>query len=294
VPAATLEFVVPFHGDPGYLRETVRSVLDQTHPDWSLVVIDDGNHDPSAAGWVGELSDDRVRLVRHEVNQGANATYREALRTATRDYVVVLGADDRLLPTYAERVLAVIARTGASVVQPGVRVIDADGRECRPVVDRAKARLRPAGRPEPYRGEAVAATLLQGNWTYFPSLCWHRATVAEIGFRDFDVIQDLGLLVDVLMRGGTLAVDDEVVFEYRRHLSSDSALRAASGGRFEDERRYFTDIAGELRARSWHRASRAARIRPLSRAHAASLLPAVAARGDLPALGRLTRHVAGR
>ena len=86
------------------------------------------------------------------------------------------------------------------------------------------------------------------------------------------MVQDLALLVDVLMLGGTLAVDPEVTFEYRRHAMSDSAVKAGTGARFDEERAYFVSISRELAELGWHRAARTALLRPTSRAHAASLV----------------------
>lgn len=285
----SLEVVIPFHGDPAYFRETVRSLLAQTDPDWTATVLDDHYPDPAVSAWVTEVGDPRLRVIRNESNLGANGNYRLALEIASADYVVILGADDRLLPDYVRRVREVIDRTGASVVQPGVRVIDQDGIPWAPLTDRIKARLRPDGHLTVHRGEGVTTSLLQGNWTYFPSLCWRRATIEPLGFRGYDVVQDLALLVDTLLAGGTLAVDSQVVFEYRRHAASDSAVRAVAGSRFVEEADYFRTIADELAARGWLRARRAARLRLMSRAHAASLLPR-AARSDLGSAWHLARH----
>jgi glycosyltransferase involved in cell wall biosynthesis len=286
----SLEFVIPYYGNPGYLREAVESLLAQTDPGWTATVLDDHHPDPSASGWVNGLGDPRLRAVRNDHNLGINRNFQQALRTASADYVVIPGADDRFLPDYVRRVREVIDRTGSTVIQPGVRVIDQDGAPCSPLSDRVKARLRPAGHLTVHRGEGVATSLLQGNWSYFPSLAWRVAAVQPLGFREgYDVVQDLALLVDTLLAGGTLAVDSQVVFEYRRHAGSLSSAEAVAGVRFDEEAAYFRAIAGELETRGWLRARRAARLRLMSRAHAASLVPR-AARSDLASAVHLARH----
>jgi glycosyltransferase involved in cell wall biosynthesis len=290
VTGASLEFVIPYYGNPGYLRETVASLLAQTDPDWTATVLDDHDPDPSVGDWVNGLSDPRLRAVRNPRNLGINRNFQLGLRMAAADYVVMPGADDRLLPGYVGRLREVIERTGSTVIQPGVRVIDRGGVVCSPMGDRVKARLRPAGHLTVHRGEGVTTSLLQGNWTYFPSLAWRVAAVQPLGFREgYDVVQDLALLVDTLLAGGTVAVDSQVVFEYRRHAGSLSSTEALAGGRFDEEAAYFRTIAGELEARGWLRARRAARLRLMSRAHAASLVPR-AARCDLASAVHLARH----
>jgi glycosyltransferase involved in cell wall biosynthesis len=287
----SVEILLPFHGDPVMFREAVESVRSQTADDWRLLILDDHYPDASVSQEVGDLGDPRITIVRNEQNLGANANYRKALELATREYVVVFGADDRMLPDYVERMTQLLERhERPAVIQPGVRVIDESGNHVRPAGDKVKSWIRSRGPRPPARGEDAVASLLVGNWTYFPSLLWHAPTIKSIGFRSYDVVQDLALLVDVLLAGGDLLVDDAVTFEYRRHGQSDSSVRALSGSRFDEERAYFTAIRSELRARGWHRAARRARFRPTSRGHALQLLPRAVATGDLRTSARLSRH----
>ena len=78
------------------------------------------------------------------------------------------------------------------------------------------------GHPDHLSGESLARSLLRGNWTYFPALCWRTSVVQGIGFRSgLNVVQDLALLLDVSLQGGALLLDPEVTFAYRRHAASD-------------------------------------------------------------------------
>lgn len=291
----SIEILLPFHGDPTYLRQTVESVLAQTDPAWRLTLLDDHYPDPAPADWVRGLGDTRIVVSRNERTLGANASYRKLLAASTGEHVVVLGADDRLLPRYVESMRELVrAHPDARVVQPGVRVIDEHGREVAGLADRMKSALRrgPAGR-RCLEGCDAASSLLVGNWTYFPSLLWHGPTIRRIGFRGYDVVQDLALLIDVIVDGGALVVGDEPTFEYRRHAASDSSVRALSGSRFAEERAYFRTIGSELRQHGWPRAARAARWRLTSRAHALSLVPRTLSRGDLHGTASLVRHAVG-
>jgi hypothetical protein len=162
------------------------------------------------------------------------------------------------------------------------------------MVDRVKARTRPRlGDTTLLGGEPLLASLLRGNWTYFPSLCWRTDAVREIGFRpQFHVVQDLALLVDVVLAGGELALAPEVAFQYRRHQGSDSSVKTLTGSRFDEEKDYFGLIAAELDRRGMGRAARAARWHLTSRLHAAALLPTAVRGRDTAALARLVRHAA--
>ncbi|MEJ5887642.1 glycosyltransferase family 2 protein [Pseudokineococcus marinus] len=294
---AAVDVLLPFYGDPGLLREAVASVLAQRERAWRLVVVDDGHPDPATAPWLRGLAgqDERVEYHRNERQLGAGGNYRRCVELARAPLAVVMGADDVMLPGYLSRVRDLHARTAAAVVQPGVVVVDGAGDRVRPAADRVKGLLAPRGRrPLAVAGEELATGLLHGNWTYFPSLCWRTDVLRRHGFRPgWEVVQDLALLLDVAASGEPLVLDDEVVFAYRRHGGSDSAVKAVSGSRFDEERRLLDGAAADMAARGWARAARAARWRATSRLDAASLLP-VAVRGrDLAAARRLLAHALG-
>lgn len=290
-----LQIFVPFYGDPALLRRTVDSVLAQTDPGWTLTVVDDGYPDPSVAKYFGAMEDPRVRYLRNPTNLGANGNYRRCLEVADEDWLVLLGADDELLPHYVGTVrAAAAAHPAAAVIQPGVQVIDADGAVVTPLLDRVKRRLRPRGNTV-LAGPTLAASLLRGNWLYFPSLAFRREPAQRTGFRPgLDVVQDLALVIDLIAAGGSLVVVDEVCFSYRRHRASDSSERALAGSRFVEERRYFREAADQLEALGWRRTARIGRRHLLSRANALTVIPlALRARRWTGAL-TLARHVAGR
>ena len=288
-----VEILLPFYGDPNLLRTAVQSVLWQRSADWTLTIVDDGYPDPSVQEWCTAIDDDRVRYLRNEVNLGANRNYAYALSLATQDYVVLMGADDVMLPNYLDVATRTIsAFPGIAVVQPGVGIIDEHGAAVRPLVDRIKSALSPRTTGSTVvSGEPLAARLLLGNWAYFPALCWNRRLISDIGFRArYDVVQDLALLLDVAMRGGSFAYDPELAFLYRRHAASDSGQRTMSGHRFDEERAVFAEFADEFERHGWPSASRAARLHLTSRLHAAALAPRATV-SDRKALVSLLRHV---
>ena len=141
---------------------------------------------------------------------------------------------------------------------------------------------------------APLVSLMRGNWTYFPSLAWRREALDPIGFRqDLDVALDLVALASLVLDGATMLLLPDVVFEYRRHLGSVSSQGATSAGRFIEERRVMGELAARARECGWHRASRAARFRFTSRAHAVALLPdAIRSRSWDPAR-KYVRHAFG-
>ncbi|UOE44508.1 glycosyltransferase family 2 protein [Agromyces larvae] len=294
-----LDILMPFWGDPGQFRDAVESVLAQTDPGWTLMVIDDAYPDRSPGEWVRALEHPRVHYRRNAVNLGVSGNFREAARVASAPYTTVMGCDDLLLPGYVERIRQLVAtHPEAAYVQPGVEVIDGEGRVTAPLADRVKSmyrpRVNPAG-PVELSGERLATSLLRANWTYFPSIAWRTDLLKRFDFRDdYEVVLDLALQIEIVREGGILVLDDRPEFRYRRHAASASAKRATEGSRFQEERRYFSEAARAMHEQGWGRAARAASRRLTSRLNALSVLPSALVARNGAAARTLLRHGLGR
>ncbi|WP_238412161.1 glycosyltransferase family 2 protein [Saccharothrix deserti] len=292
-----IDIMLPHYGDTSYLKTAVHSVIAQDDEDWHLTVVDDSDTDDTdLPEWFGSLDDPRVRYLSNEHNLGINANFQKCLDLAERDFLVIMGSDDAMLPNYVSTVRRATRRfPDADVVQPGVEVIDGSGRVVHPLTDRVKRGLyAPGTAPRLLDGEDLAVSLLRGNWTYFPSLCWRRAAVKDIGFRrGLSVVLDLALMLDLLKRGGQLAVVPDVCFQYRRHEGSLSSSLACLGGRFTEEHDFFLGVAEHMDRIGWHRAARAARLHLSSRLHALLLLPGAVTSRQAASAKALARHAFG-
>lgn len=279
-----IDVMMPFYGDVAQFRQAVTSVLEQTDGDLRLVVIDDCYPDPEPADWLTSLTDPRVRYLRNETNLGVNGNFRRCVDLVEAGHFVVMGCDDVMTPDYVSTVRSLARQhPDAAVIAPGVEVIDDRDQVVRPLGDRIKTLLTPRARPGApavLNGEAMAASLYHGNWTYFPSLLWRTGPVRDVGFRPgLDIVLDLALLVDLAARGGSLVHDPRVVFRYRRHQASVSSVQAVDGRRFAEENAFFADEARRCAERGWPRAARAARLHATSRLnHAQSRALAAAGR----------------
>ncbi|MER7759253.1 bifunctional glycosyltransferase family 2 protein/CDP-glycerol:glycerophosphate glycerophosphotransferase [Streptomyces sp. NPDC097619] len=91
--------IVPAYKVQAYLRESLDSVLSQSHPDLELIAVDDCS--PDACGSIIEeyaARDPRVTAVRLPHNAGLGPARNAGLARATGDYVLFLDADDVLAP----------------------------------------------------------------------------------------------------------------------------------------------------------------------------------------------------
>lgn len=292
----TIDIMLPYYGDVALMQDAVRSVLAQANPQWRLTVVDD-TAEPDVPGWFESLADERIRYFRNPSNLGVTGNFTRCLELAERELMVMLGADDLMLPNYLDIVLAAHAEhDGVGMIQPGVEVIDEHGRPVRGLADEVKRRLyapKVAGR-RVMGGEELATSLLRGNWLYFPAMTWRTDAIKSVGFRaELRTTQDLALELELIERGEQMVLDSTVCFQYRRHLDSVSSQMALDGDRFTEERALFLAQADRMRLKGWPRAARAARAHSASRLHALTLLPTAMRGGQRDVARALAKHAFG-
>lgn len=84
------------------LPRAIQSVVDQTLPDWELLLVDDEPSDDTQA--IAEsFGDGRIRYLRHERNRGLCAARNSGIRAARGRYVAFLDDDDVFLAPKLER-----------------------------------------------------------------------------------------------------------------------------------------------------------------------------------------------
>jgi len=272
----TFDIMMPYYGDVALMKLAVQSIIGQTEQSWRLTVVDDGTAE-GVPEWFAGLDEPRIRYQRNQVNLGVTGNFRKCVSLLEYERAVMMGCDDIMLPDYLATIRAVLDEyPTVAMVQPGVQVIDGVGAPCKPLVDQAKQRVyapKHTGRLL-MTGEALAVSLLRGDWLYFPSLCWRSDVLKAVDFRDgLEIIQDLALIIDLIQRGESLVADPTVCFQYRRHQHSASSTSAVAGSRFGEAKGYFLEVAERMEAQGWPKAAKAARHHFSTRIHALTMLP---------------------
>src|SRR5690242_3300007 len=108
-PKPSVSVVVPCYNYGHYLPGCVASILEQPGVDVEVIVVDDASPDGSAAAVREvEASDPRVRAIYHERNKGHIATYTDGLSIVRGEYLLLLSADDMLVPGALGRATALM------------------------------------------------------------------------------------------------------------------------------------------------------------------------------------------
>ena len=99
--------LIPCHNDGAYLPRSVGSALAQMEPGDEVLVIDDGS-EPAVDLAELNIEPARCRLLR-QPQSGVSAARNRGVDAASGDYLVMLDADDELLPGALSRYRQVIA-----------------------------------------------------------------------------------------------------------------------------------------------------------------------------------------
>lgn len=97
-----VSILIPCYNYARYLKECLDSVIAQTYSHWEAIIVDDASTD-NPEEIVDMFNDQRIRLVKHNVNKGAGATFNTAFYCSIGDLVVILSADDALDRAYIEK-----------------------------------------------------------------------------------------------------------------------------------------------------------------------------------------------
>lgn len=101
---------MPAYNEEGNIATTIidaRTAAQKLTNDFEIIVVDDGSTDRTI-DVVTELAhaDDRIRLVRHRMNQGYGAAVKTGLKSCTKDWIFFTDSDGQFhydeLPKFAE------------------------------------------------------------------------------------------------------------------------------------------------------------------------------------------------
>lgn len=78
------------------LNDSIKSIINQTYPNWEFIICDDGSTDDSfqIAKSFEESDPKRFKVIRNSKNRGLNATLNRCLKIADGDYVARMDGDD--------------------------------------------------------------------------------------------------------------------------------------------------------------------------------------------------------
>lgn len=211
--------VMPAYNASRYIKEAIESVLIQTYKDFELIVIDDGSTD-TTPDIIDDLAkkDSRIHLITQS-NQGVANALNGAIELATTRWIVVMHADDIMMPNRIERQLEFVYSNPDIVVAGSfILYINERGR----IVGKFKSPLTTREIVWEYvqKNELIGLT--------HPSVIMRKDVVEEVGgYRNqFVPAEDIDLWNRIVEKGYGILVQPKYLLKYRLHSSAASVSKA--------------------------------------------------------------------
>ena len=127
--APSLSVIMPAYNCGFYIRFAVESILNQTFPDFELLIVNDGSTDHTGEV-LRSFTDKRIKLIEHSENKGILYTRNEMVGLASGKFIACMDGDDIADATRFEKQLKVFQQMPEiSVVVTRIRQIDKYGNE---------------------------------------------------------------------------------------------------------------------------------------------------------------------
>jgi glycosyltransferase involved in cell wall biosynthesis len=126
-PRTLVSVILPTYNRVDYLPFAIESVLNQTHANLELHIIDDGSTDATSE-LVSAYKDDRI-FYRYQKNQGQSVARAAGLNNARGAYICFLDSDDLMKPGKLERQIQLMEENpDYHVIYGENEIIDETGR----------------------------------------------------------------------------------------------------------------------------------------------------------------------
>ncbi|GIV76498.1 MAG: hypothetical protein KatS3mg050_0892 [Litorilinea sp.] len=200
----TVSVIIPAYNQARYLGAAIRSVLEQSHQDFELIVVDDGSTDETASV-CGQFDDARIRYL-YQDNAGLSAARNTGLHCCQGAYITFLDADDLFLPDKLRLLLDRMEADPALGLVAGQAIpIDEDGCQIGKVFDQAPP--------------ADASRWLLANPLHVGSVLLRREWQERVGFFDESLrsYEDWDYWLRLALAGCPMGWVDQPVSLYRFH-----------------------------------------------------------------------------
>jgi GT2 family glycosyltransferase len=204
--------VIPTRNRASLLRQTLRSVLDQTWPEIEIIVVDEASEDDTDQV-LAEFTDE-LRVIRHQVPKGLPAVRNIGSSEAKGNYILHLDDDDLIHPSHIEELVQFSEELSSdSIASSGWRRFQIRG-------DRVELEsvVRP---PAPWEApEAISAIFGHepGCLIWGPSVLWPSHLLDEMGWdEELPHNQEVDFFGRVLLAGYKFVGTEAGMAYYRVH-----------------------------------------------------------------------------
>lgn len=199
--------VVPVYNAERSLRKCLDSLVEQTEPDFEILMVENGSKDRSNAICREYAdADERFVLVEMSANCGPSGARNGGLDRARGEWVAFVDSDDHVEPVFLEHLRRKFEASGADAVFYGYRQYSLSGAFLGERVPQCSRHDGPALWSELRRQDLFGYTWIKA---------FRRAVIGDRRFSmELDLMEDEVFACDVLAQGCKTAVLSEPLYNY--------------------------------------------------------------------------------
>lgn len=208
--------IVPVYNVEKYLHQCVDSIINQTHRNLEIILVDDGSPDNCGAICDEYALKDRRILVIHQENGGVSAARNAGLDAAGGEYLMFVDADDWLALNAVEHLLYKMRNAGARIAICDFCLVYESGFAGKKTQD--KSPIKEACLDV----SAVISKLTEPeSWYYvtFNKLC-HRSVFEGVRFPDGYIHEDAAVTHRLYGKCEKVVTTTENLYYYRQSNTS--------------------------------------------------------------------------
>jgi len=128
IDQALVSIVVPVYNAEQFLVDTIKTVQNQTYPNWELILVNDGSKDKSVTIIEKyQKKDSRIKLISMDTNSGAALSRNKGVQRSKGRYLAFLDADDLWEKKKLEKQVAFMELKNSAFSFTGYEFADAAG-----------------------------------------------------------------------------------------------------------------------------------------------------------------------
>lgn len=107
--------IIPTFNSEKFIKRAIYSVLIQSYEDFELIIVDDCSTD-NTVKIIESFNDDRIKIVKHDVNTGVGVARQTGLKYTTGDFVLFVDSDDYLKDDFIEMCVLLQKQENADII----------------------------------------------------------------------------------------------------------------------------------------------------------------------------------
>ena len=208
-----ISVIIPVYKVEPYFERCLQSVRNQTFGNIEIILVDDGSPDNCPALCDAAAAEDaRIRVI-HQKNSGLSAARNAGIEAARAPWLMFVDSDDIVLPSFCEKALEMVTRSGADLAAFRWQCFVREG-DSFPEQDQ----LYEEGL---YEKEAALQLLAEGYvWDYAWNKIYRRELFDDVRYPVGEIWEDVGTTYLLFAAAGRIWLSREVLYEYRLRCPS--------------------------------------------------------------------------